>query len=150
MDSVVIEPNVYYLEHKAERITYQKIYNRENTEKIKEYQQKYYERTREEKLKKQQIYNSKKSECTCGKIITQSNKSSNLKSKNTSNSTEEEDSDEDDESEEDSQPKKTYEDIQKEKQQYLFELERLNKQGYTASKKYSMASSFEELKYFFH
>ena len=77
----MIEPNVYYLEHKAERITYQKIYNRENTEKIKEYQQKYYERTREEKLKKQQIYNSKKSECTCGKIITQSNKSSHLKSK---------------------------------------------------------------------
>jgi hypothetical protein len=74
-------------------------------------------------------------------------RTSNLKSKNTSNSTEEGDSDEDDESEEDSQPKKTYEDIQKEKQQYLFELERLNKQGYTASKKYSMASSFEELKF---
>ena len=80
----------------------------------------------------------------------------NLKSKNTSNntsnSTEGEDSDEDEEEddeseEEDSQPKKTYEDIQKEKQQYLFELERLQKQGYAPSKRYSMASSFEELKF---
>jgi hypothetical protein len=79
-------------------------------------------------------------------------RTSNLKSNKTSNSTEE-DSDEDEEDnddeseEEDSQPKKTYEDIQKEKQQYLFELERLQKQGYAPSKRYSMASSFEELKF---
>ena len=78
-------------------------------------------------------------------------RTSNMKSNNTSNSTEEDSNDEeedDDESEEeDSQPKKTYEDIQKEKQQYLFELERLQKQGYAPSKRYSMASSFEELKF---
>jgi hypothetical protein len=79
-------------------------------------------------------------------------RTSNLKSNKTSNSSEE-DSDEDEEDdddeseEEDSQPKKTYEDIQKEKQQYLFELERLQKQGYAPSKRYSMASSFEELKF---
>lgn len=78
-------------------------------------------------------------------------RTSNLKSNKTSNSSEEDsdDEEEDDESEEeeDSQPKKTYEDIQKEKQQYLFELERLQKQGYAPSKRYSMASSFEELKF---
>ena len=59
----------------------------------------------------------------------------------------EDDSDEDDESEEASEPKKTYEEIQKEKQQFLFELERLHKQGYAPSKRYSMASSYEELKF---
>ena len=79
-------------------------------------------------------------------------RTSNMKSNNTSNSTEEdsnedEDEDDDESEEEDSQPKKTYEDIQKEKQQYLFELERLQKQGYAPSKRYSMASSFEELKF---
>jgi hypothetical protein len=76
-------------------------------------------------------------------------RTSNTKSNNTSNSSEEDsDEDDDDESEEeDSQPKKTYEDIQKEKQQYLFELERLQKQGYAPSKRYSMASSIDELKF---
>ena len=60
----------------------------------------------------------------------------------------EEDSDDEDGSEEEeSQPKKTYEDIQREKQQYLFELERLQKQGYAPSKRYSMASAIEELKF---
>jgi len=75
------EKNDYYLEHKTERIGYQKKYNRENSDKIKEYQRNYYKKTREEKLDKQKIYNNKKSECICGKIITQSNKSSHLKSK---------------------------------------------------------------------
>ncbi len=60
----------------------------------------------------------------------------------------EDDSDDEDGSEEEeSQPKKTYEDIQREKQQYLFELERLQKQGYAPSKRYSMASAIEELKF---
>jgi hypothetical protein len=81
---------------------------------------------------------------------------SKSKNKNNSNSTEEDDSEDDDDDdddeeeesdEEDSQPKKTYEDIQKEKQQYLFELERLQKQGYAPSKRYSMASAIEELKF---
>jgi hypothetical protein len=42
---------------------------------------------------------------------------------------------------------KTYEEIQQEKQQLLFNLERLNKQGYPPSKKYSMASSFEDMQF---
>lgn len=42
---------------------------------------------------------------------------------------------------------KTYEEIQLEKQQLLFNLERLHKQGYPPSKKYSMASSYEDMQY---
>ena len=60
---------------------------------------------------------------------------------------EDDDDDDDDENSETSEPKKTYEDIQKEKQQLLFELERLQKQGYAPSKRYSMASAIEELKF---
>ena len=44
-------------------------------------------------------------------------------------------------------PRKSYEEIQKEKQQFLFKLDRLNKQGYPPSKRYSMASSYDELKF---
>jgi len=40
---------------------------------------------------------------------------------------------------------KTYEEIQQEKQKILFNLERLQKQGYPPSKKYSMASSYEDM-----
>ena len=47
------------------------------------------------------------------------------------------------------QREKTYEEIQQEKQQLLFNLERLQKQGYPPSKKYSMASQYEDLKYEF-
>ena len=60
------------------------------------------------------------------------------------NSYEEEDDDDD---EEEPVKQKTYEEIQQEKQQILFNLERLQKQGYPPSKKYSMASSFEDMKY---
>ena len=42
---------------------------------------------------------------------------------------------------------KSYEEIQQEKQQLLFNLERLQKQGYPPSKKYSMASSHEDMQY---
>jgi len=42
---------------------------------------------------------------------------------------------------------KTYEQIQQEKQQLLFHLERLQKQGYPPSKKYSMASSYEDMQF---
>ena len=42
---------------------------------------------------------------------------------------------------------KTYEEIQQEKQKLLFNLERLQKQGYPPSKKYSMASSFEDMQF---
>lgn len=44
-------------------------------------------------------------------------------------------------------PQKTYEEIQKEKQQILFELDRLQKQGYPPSKRYNMASHIEDMKY---
>ena len=48
------------------------------------------------------------------------------------------------------QPKqKTYEEIQQEKQKLLFNLERLQKQGYPPSKKYSMASSYDDLNFEF-
>jgi hypothetical protein len=42
---------------------------------------------------------------------------------------------------------KTYEQIQQEKQQLLFHLERLQKQGYPPSKKYSMASAYEDMQF---
>ena len=60
-----------------------------------------------------------------------------------------EDDEEDDDESEVSQKKKkmSYEEIQQEKQKLLFNLDRLQKQGYPPSKKYSMASSFEDLTY---
>ena len=65
---------------------------------------------------------------------------------------EEGDDDDDDEgSEESEEPvqKKSYEEIQQEKQKILFNLERLQKQGYPPSKRYSMASSFEDMQFEF-
>jgi hypothetical protein len=41
----------------------------------------------------------------------------------------------------------TYEEIQREKQNLLFELERLQKSGFVPSKRYSMASTYEEMKF---
>jgi hypothetical protein len=75
----------------------------------------------------------------------------NVKSHYKSNSDDESEQEseyEDDESEE-SEPvkEKTYEEIQQEKQNILFNLERLHKQGYPPSKKYTMASSFEDMKF---
>ena len=79
--------------------------------------------------------------------------------KNTQNDEEEyEDDDEDDdddgeeeeyEDDEEEEPKKqkSYEEIQQEKQKLLFNLERLQKQGYPPSKRYSMASSFEDMQF---
>ena len=59
-----------------------------------------------------------------------------------------EDEDDEDESVQEVKPKKkTYEEIQQEKQKILFNLERLQKQGYPPSKRYSMASSFEDMQY---
>jgi len=61
------------------------------------------------------------------------------------------DEDEDDEEEDDesqiSVKQKSYEEIQQEKQKLLFNLERLQKQGYPPSKKYSMASSYEDMQF---
>ena len=93
------------------------------------------------------------------------NYSSKSKSKRqSSNNEEESDDDEDDEEDGETndedmtndssstvsteQPKqKTYEEIQQEKQKLLFNLERLQKQGYPPSKKYSMASSYDDLNF---
>ena len=57
------------------------------------------------------------------------------------------DDDDDDESEAHVEKKMSYEEIQQEKQKLLFNLDRLQKQGYPPSKKYSMASSYEDLNY---
>lgn len=57
------------------------------------------------------------------------------------------DDDEDDESTVEPKKQKSYEEIQREKQQLLFNLERLQKQGYPPSKKYTMASSYEDMQF---
>jgi hypothetical protein len=71
--------------------------------------------------------------------------------KNTEESYEDEDEEDDEEGydEDDSPPvkQKTYEEIQQEKQKMLFNLERLQKQGYPPSKRYSMASSYEDMQF---
>ncbi len=76
----------------------------------------------------------------------------NSMTSNTYESTEEESDDEYDEDDSTSgskqkSKKKTYEEIQQEKQQLLFNLERLQKQGYPPSKRYTMASQYEDMKY---
>lgn len=55
--------------------------------------------------------------------------------------------DEDNESTIEPKKQKSYEEIQREKQQLLFSLERLQKQGYPPSKKYTMASSYEDMQF---
>jgi len=76
------------------------------------------------------------------------NKSKNNKD---DDSEEEDDDDDDDDDDESSsgvkEKKKTYEEIQQEKQKMLFNLERLQKQGYPPSKRYSMASSYEDMQF---
>ncbi len=62
------------------------------------------------------------------------------------------DSDEESEESDDSEGSKderhmTYEEIQREKQNLLFELERLQKAGFVPSKRYSMASTYDEMKF---
>ncbi len=62
----------------------------------------------------------------------------------------EEDSDEDEDSDDGSEKdvkKMSYQDIVREKQNLLFELERLQKAGFTPSKRYSMASEYDEMKF---
>jgi len=76
--------------------------------------------------------------------INTSNKNNNKK--DTSSEYEEVDDDEEEEGKE-YVKQKTYEEIQQEKQKILFNLERLQKQGYPPSKKYSMASSFEDMQF---
>lgn len=57
------------------------------------------------------------------------------------------DDDDDDGSTVEPKKQKSYEEIQREKQQLLFNLERLQKQGYPPSKKYTMASSYEDMQF---
>jgi hypothetical protein len=76
----------------------------------------------------------------------ESNKYKKSGRKDVTSSTYEGSEEDDDESEEEPPKKqKTYEEIQSEKQKLLFNLERLQKQGYPPSKKYSMASSYEDM-----
>jgi len=76
----------------------------------------------------------------------ESNRNKN-KSNYNQESTYEDDEEEDDGSTIVSKKQKSYEEIQREKQELLFNLERLQKQGYPPSKKYTMASAYEDMKY---
>jgi len=66
--------------------------------------------------------------------------------KNVSNQSSYDDNDDDDDDDEPVK-QKSYEEIQQEKQKLLFNLERLQKQGYPPSKRYSMASSYEDMQF---
>ena len=57
-----------------------------------------------------------------------------------------EDSEEGDGKKKETRPR-TFEEVQQEKQKLLFELERLQTQGYIPSKRYSMASTYDEMKF---
>ena len=56
-------------------------------------------------------------------------------------------SDEEDDLESVPERPKTYEEIMTEKQEYLFKLDRLEKQGYRVSRKYTLASNLEDIRY---
>ncbi len=56
-------------------------------------------------------------------------------------------SDEEDEIESVPERPKTYEEIMAEKQEYLFKLDRLEKQGYRVSRKYTLASNLDDIRY---
>ena len=71
----------------------------------------------------------------------------NTKSKTSRKYEDDDEDDEEDEEEEEPKKQKSYEEIQQEKQKLLFNLERLQKQGYPPSKRYSMASSFEDMQF---
>jgi hypothetical protein len=71
----------------------------------------------------------------------------NTKSKKSRKYEEDDEDDEEDDDEEEPKKQKSYEEIQQEKQKLLFNLERLQKQGYPPSKRYSMASSYEDMQF---
>ena len=76
------------------------------------------------------------------------NLNKNRSNKNKSYEEDEEDEEDDEEdAESETKKQKSYEEIQQEKQKLLFNLERLQKQGYPPSKRYSMASSFEDMQF---
>lgn len=71
----------------------------------------------------------------------------NNRSKNKYDEDEDEDEDDDTNTVEEPKKQKSYEEVQQEKQKLLFNLERLQKQGYPPSKRYSMASSIEDMQF---
>ena len=78
------------------------------------------------------------------------NKNKNINKNVTNQSSiveDEEEDDEDDDDDDEPVKQKSYEEIQQEKQKLLFNLERLQKQGYPPSKRYSMASSYEDMQF---
>ena len=75
------------------------------------------------------------------------NKKKSKKQQSYEETEEEEDDEEEEEEDEESVKQKSYEEIQQEKQKLLFNLERLQKQGYPPSKRYSMASSYEDMQF---
>ena len=78
-----------------------------------------------------------------------SNNSNSMQEEDDEDNDDDDDDDDEEDEDDDSVPQKqmSYEEIQQEKQKLLFNLERLQKQGYPPSKKYSMASSYEDLNY---
>ena len=58
-----------------------------------------------------------------------------------------EEDDNEDEDDEDYEYEKSYEEIQQEKQDLLFKIDRLEKAGYKSSRKYTMASNLDDLKF---
>lgn len=74
-------------------------------------------------------------------------KNKNTRTSGTSSTYDTSEGDDDESEVEIPKKQKTYEEIQQEKQKLLFNLERLQKQGYPPSKKYSMASSFEDMSF---
>jgi hypothetical protein len=79
----------------------------------------------------------------------ESNRNKNKQEYSQKSSYDEDDEDDEDDDSSTIEPKKqkSYEEIQREKQQLLFNLERLQKQGYPPSKKYTMASSYEDMQF---
>ena len=75
------------------------------------------------------------------------NKNKQQYSQQSSYDDDDDDNDDDDNSTVEPKKQKSYEEIQREKQQLLFNLERLQKQGYPPSKKYTMASSYEDMQF---
>jgi len=91
--------NEYYINHKTDRLTYQKHYNAEHVEEIKEYQHNYYAENREKKCEQQIKYNKEhredireyskrlyrerisidKVECGCGSVVIRKNKKAHNK-----------------------------------------------------------------------
>ena len=76
-DSVDIIPDDYYHRHRERKLEYQKNYNRENDDKIKEYNKDYYLKRRAEILEKAKT----RITCECGCDVQLSNMNAHKKTK---------------------------------------------------------------------